>query len=60
MNYPPLETIKWQAKVMKEFLRKGEHTVSMSACYSCIAQMYGFLDWNHFSKVLKDKGDKVA
>lgn len=53
MNYPSLEIIKKQARVLQEFVKLEEgKKLSLSSCYNCLAKMWGFENWNQFSAIL--------
>lgn len=49
MNYPSLEIIKSQPRIMQNFIKLKEgRKLSLSSCYQCIALMWGFESWNEF------------
>ena len=54
MSYPPLNIIKDQARILQQFIILNENKkLSLSACYECLAKMWGFESWNHFNSKLK-------
>ncbi len=40
------EVLKEQVKIIREFLKKNDYTLSQSATYNLLALMYGIKDWN--------------
>ena len=59
MIYPDEKTIKKQARIMCDFLKAANDKISLSACYNCIAKMWGFENWNQFSTILKEIENEI-
>jgi hypothetical protein len=45
-------TIKKQAKILQEFLKQNNTTITYSSCLQALAKMNGFKDWNTLSAQL--------
>lgn len=52
--YPTKKVVQAQAKIMQEFVTlQNNEKMKLSNCYECIAKMWGFKNWNTFSKFLE-------
>lgn len=46
MEIPTLEIIKTHPRILQKFVRLKEgKKISLSACYHCVALMWGFKSW---------------
>lgn len=61
MNIPDLETIKTHPRIMQDYIRLEEgKKISLSACYHCVALMWGFKSWanmrDHYKIINNQQG----